>query len=57
MCKSCQWLEVSKYVFPDKTKSVVCSKCNKFLGFIKSNAASIDIKMPDFCNYKVELDK
>lgn len=52
MCKDCQWIEISKFVFPDKTKSVACSKCNKFLGFTEANGEIKKINEPFECKYK-----
>ena len=52
MCRECRWIEVSKFVFPDKTKSVVCSKCDRFLGFTEVNGEIKIINEPFQCKYK-----
>lgn len=32
-CKSCKWLKIYEYKFPDGTKTIGCEKHNKHLGF------------------------
>ena len=36
-CKNCKWIELSKFVFPDGSNSIICNKYRKHLGFTDKN--------------------
>lgn len=52
MCKECQWLELSKYVFMDNTQSVVCSKLNRFLGWTEKTGEIKTLNTVATCPYR-----
>lgn len=52
MCKECQWLELSKYVFEDNTQSVICLKLNRFLGWTEKTGEIKKLNTVAACPYK-----
>lgn len=49
-CKECKWIEISNYKFKDKTRSVVCIKYNKFLGFTNKKGQVVEVKQVNECS-------
>lgn len=48
-CKSCKWLKIYDYKFPDDTKTIGCEKYNKHLGFTNKKGQVKNVKPINEC--------
>lgn len=43
-CSNCKFVELSGYIFEDLSRSIVCTRYNKFLGFTNKNGDIVETK-------------
>lgn len=53
-CKECKWIELSKFVFPDGSNSIICNKYRKHLGFTDKNGEITETKFVDECKLRAK---
>lgn len=53
-CKECKWIEISNFVFPDGSNSIICNKYNKHLGFTNKNGEITETKFVDECKLRTK---
>lgn len=50
-CKSCKWLKIYDYKFPDGSKTIACEKYNKHLGFTNKKGQVNGVKSVSECEF------
>lgn len=53
-CKDCKWIELSKFVFPDGSNSIICNKYRKHIGFTDKNGEITETKFVDECKLRTK---
>lgn len=50
-CKSCKWLKIHEYEFPDGTKTITCEKYNRHLAFTDKKGQVREVKAVSECEF------